>query len=76
METHQNYRGFGISYQTFGGTTTIDDCGFPTKVFRGYGEIKGEKAAKAWIDDYWEINPTNPEEYVDDDDFFDFCMNK
>lgn len=41
METYQNYRGFGISYQTFGGNTTVDDCGFPVQIFCGYGEISG-----------------------------------
>ncbi len=72
METSQNYRGFGITYQPFDGTTTVHDMGFLMKVFRGYGEISGEKAAKVWIDDYWDMNPTNTEDYVDDDDFFDF----
>lgn len=39
MEISQNYRGFGITYQTFDGTTTVHDMGFPMKVFSGYGEI-------------------------------------
>lgn len=52
METYQNYRGLGISYQTFGGITSIDSCGFLMKRFIGYGESKGEILAKHWIDTY------------------------
>lgn len=57
MEISQNYRGFGITYQTFGGIATVHDMGVPVKVFYGYGKISGEKAAKTWINNYWGMKP-------------------
>ena len=50
METYINYKGFGIRYKTFGGTTTVENFGYPIKTFKGYGEMKGEEAAKKYID--------------------------
>lgn len=50
METYQNYKGYGIRYYTFGGTTEVENMGFVIKRFVGLGEIAGEEAAKKYID--------------------------
>jgi hypothetical protein len=50
METYQNYKGYGITYYTINRTTQIDQFGFVIKSFPQLGEIKGEEAAKEFID--------------------------
>lgn len=50
METSQNYKGYQIWYYTIGGKTEIGYMGRVIKIFRGLGEIEGEKAAKKYID--------------------------
>jgi DNA gyrase/topoisomerase IV subunit B len=50
METYTNYKGFGISYSTFGGTTTVDQYGMTIKRFKALGEMKGKEEAKKYID--------------------------
>jgi len=50
METYTNYKGYGISYSTFGGNTTVDHYGMPIKKFKALGEMKGKELAKKYID--------------------------
>jgi hypothetical protein len=50
METSQNYKGYQIWSYSFGGTTEVGYMGRVIKTFKGLGEMKGEKAAKKYID--------------------------
>jgi len=50
METSQNYKGYQIWYYSFGGNTEVGYMGIVIKTFRGLGEMKGEEAAKKYID--------------------------
>lgn len=50
METYQNYKGYGITYTTFGGTTTVDYAGRTVKIFPRLGESDGLEAAKEYVD--------------------------
>jgi hypothetical protein len=51
MEVFSWYKGFGIRYYQIGGTTDIEEGGFPIKSFEGKGEIEGRKMAEKYIDD-------------------------
>jgi hypothetical protein len=50
METSQNYKGYQIWYYSFGGNTEVGYMGRVIKTFIGLGEMKGEEAAKKYID--------------------------
>lgn len=50
METYQNYKGYGITYSSMTGTTTVDKYGFTIEVFARKGEQKGIELAKEYID--------------------------
>lgn len=38
METYQNYKGYGITYSSISGTTTVDKYGFTIQIFPRLGE--------------------------------------
>ena len=50
METFYNYKGYGIRYISFTGTTIVERLGIVIKKFTGYGEIEGQEAAEKFID--------------------------
>ena len=52
METFSWYKGYGINYRTISGTTSVQSNGETIAQFPGLGELAGNKAAKAWIDDH------------------------
>ena len=49
METYTNYNGYGISYSSITGTTTVDAFGVPIKKFEQMGEAKGKAEAMKFI---------------------------
>jgi len=56
METFSYYKGYGIKYRTFNGTTYVTHMGFELKEFVGLGCIGGRSSAKAYIDKLTEHN--------------------
>jgi|GEM_PF-6583029 len=56
METFSYYKGYGIKYKTFNGTTYVTDMGFELKAFVGLGCVDGKSSAKAYIDKLIENN--------------------
>jgi len=50
MESFYWYKGFGIRYNEWGGTTTVEDLGYILREYPGLGCIDGEKKAKEYID--------------------------
>jgi hypothetical protein len=50
METLQNYKGYQIWYYSFGGIIEVGYMGSVIKTWVGLGEMKGEEAAKRYID--------------------------
>jgi len=50
MEVFTNYKGYGIRYVSITGTTYVEDFGEILKIFRGCGELMGNKLAREYID--------------------------
>lgn len=50
METYHNYKGYGVTYYSMGGTTVVDLHGLELKSFVGIGELIGKDKAHAYID--------------------------
>lgn len=49
METYFLFKGFGVTYSSITGTTSVDRLGFVIEVFRGQGEQAGAKLAVDYI---------------------------
>lgn len=50
METYSNYRGYGITYTSMNGNTSVDHYGTTLHIFYGVGESTGKKLAMDYID--------------------------
>lgn len=50
METYHNYKGYGVTYYSLGGTTVVDFYGLELKSFFGIGELAGKDKAHIYID--------------------------
>lgn len=50
MEIFYWYRGYGIRYVQWGGTTYVEENGWVIKEFVGYGQYDGRVAAEGYVD--------------------------
>lgn len=59
MESFRRYRGYGIRYVTFGGTTYVEnESGYVMKTFPQMGEVIGGEMAEDYIDGFIEALKT------------------
>lgn len=51
MESFYWYKGYGIRYDDITGTTRVEYCGIPLRVYKKRGKTTGDKKAKKYIDE-------------------------